>query len=153
VTLTDSTTSRRRDVLLGQYDTQASRLEYHRVLTEWEARGRRLLGPAAAEPQDLTITELIERCWRHVEAYYVHADKTPTGEVQAMRYALRPLNFLHGPTEARHFGPSALKAVRELWVTGYAHPTYGGKSTRPANTCCRTSFVAFACFRLRYSLS
>ena len=32
----------RRDVLLGIYDTDASRATYHSVLAEWRANGRRL---------------------------------------------------------------------------------------------------------------
>jgi integrase len=123
VTLTDAATGRRRDVLLGRHGTKASKEEYKRVVLEWEANERRL--PGAAPTADLTIAELIRRYWQHVEAYYRHDDGTPTGEVQAMRYALRPLNHLHGRSEARHFGPSSLKAVRELMIRGYEHPNYG----------------------------
>jgi hypothetical protein len=47
VTLTDGL-GNRRDVLLGKYGTAASRSEYLRVITEWEASGRRLLAPADA---------------------------------------------------------------------------------------------------------
>jgi integrase len=125
VTLTDAVTGRRRDVLLGRHGTKASKDEYKRVVLEWEANERRL--PGAAPTSDLTLAELIRQYWQHVEAYYRHEDGSPTGEVQAMRYALRPLNHLHGQTEARHFGPSSLKAVRELMVRGYEHPKYGAQ--------------------------
>ena len=135
VTLTDALTDRRKDHLLGKYDTEASRAEYKRVVVEWEANGRRL--PDAAHGADLTVAELIERYWRHVEGYYRHADGTPTGEVQAMRYALRPLNYLHGRTAAADFGPAALKAVRGLMVQGYDHPKYG-----PQKALCRTRINA-----------
>jgi integrase len=135
VTLTDSLTGQRKDRLLGKYGTAASKEEYKRVVLEWEANGRRL--PEAAPASDLTIAELIERYWRHVEGYYRHADGTPTGEVQAMRYALRPLNYLHGQTLAADFGPAALKAVRELMVKGFQHPKYGKQ--RPV---CRTQVNA-----------
>jgi hypothetical protein len=33
-----------------------------------------------------------------VESYYRNEDGTPTGEVQAMRYALRPLKHVHPNT-------------------------------------------------------
>ncbi|HEX5271267.1 MAG TPA: site-specific integrase [Gemmataceae bacterium] len=125
VTLTDALTGRRRDVLLGPHNTKASREEYKRVVLEWEANERRL--PGASTASDLTVAELIRQYWRHVEEYYRHEDGTPTGEVQAMRYALRPLNHLHGQAEAGRFGPSALKAVRELMVRGYEHPKYGAQ--------------------------
>jgi integrase len=135
VTLTDAVTGRRKDHLLGKYNTLASKEEYKRVVLEWEARGRRL--PEAGRAVDLTVAELIARYWRHVEEYYRHADGTPTGEVQAMRYALRPLNHLHGPMSVVDFGPSALKAVRELMVHGYTHPNYG-----PQKPLCRTRINA-----------
>jgi hypothetical protein len=123
VTLTDSATGRRVDKLLGKYNTAASRQEYKRVVVDWEANGRHL--PEVQAVADLTIAELIERYWKHVEGYYQHRDGTETGEVQAMRYALRPLNYLHGKLTASTFGPIALKAVRELMVKGYHHPKYG----------------------------
>jgi integrase len=113
----------RRDVLLGRYDSEESKAEYQRVLVEWEANGRRL--PAREAPSDLTVAELIERFWRWSEGYYRRADGTPTSEVDALRHSLRPLNYLHGQTPARDFGPVAVKAVRELMVHGYDHPKYG----------------------------
>jgi integrase len=135
VTLPDSTTGRRKDVLLGKYGTKASKDEWQRVVVEWEANNRRL--PEAAHVSDLTITELADRYWQHVESYYRHADGTPTGEVQAMRYALRPLTHLRGPSPASDFGPAALKSVRDVMVRGYEHPKYGKQT--PA---CRTQVNA-----------
>jgi integrase len=121
-------------VLLGKHNTAASRQEYKRVVVEWEANARQLAGATAS---DMTVAELIERHWRHVEDYYKHLDGTATGEVQAMRYALRPLNYLHGKMIAGTFGPIALKAVRELMIRGYTHPKFGEQ--KPA---CRTQVNA-----------
>jgi integrase len=121
----------RRDFLLGTYGTDGSKAEYQRVLLEWEAHGRRL--PAREAAADLTVAELIERFWRWSEGYYRHADGTPTSQADALRYSLRPLNYLHGESPARDFGPGALKAVRELMVKGYDHPRYG-----PQAPLCRT---------------
>jgi integrase len=135
VTLTDAVTSQRKDCLLGAYNSAASKAEYKRVVVDWEARGRRL--PQTGRTDDLTLAELITRYWRHVEEYYRHADGTPTGEVQAMRYALRPLNHLHGSLPIGDFGPSALKAVRELMIHGYDHPKFGTQ-----NPICRTRINA-----------
>lgn len=125
VTLVDSHTKQRHDCLLGKYDTDASRAEYKRVVVEWEAAGRRLPPP---DDGDLTVAELALRYWKFVEEYYRRADGSETGEAYAIAYALRPLKFLHGHTTARDFGPSALKAVRELMVTGYEHPEFGEQS-------------------------
>ncbi len=135
VTLTDAVTGQRKDHLLGEYNSAASKEEYKRAVLDWEARGRRL--PQSTPATDLTLAELIAGYWRHVEEYYRHVDGTPTGEVQAMRYALRPLNHLHGSMIVSAFGPSALKAVRELLIHGYEHPKYG-----PQKPLCRTRINA-----------
>ena len=45
----------------------------------------------------------------------------------SMMYSLRPLNYLHGKTLVQDFGPSALKAVRELLIHGYMHPKHGAQ--------------------------
>jgi integrase len=135
VTLTDALTGKRKDHLLGKYNSAASRAEYKRLVLDWEARGRRLPdGKAAA---DLTVVELADRYWLYVESYYRHADSTPTGEVQAMRYALRPLRHLHEQVPVMDFGPAHLKSTRELMVRGYEHPKYG-----PQGALCRNQVNA-----------
>jgi len=102
---------------------------------EWEANERHLINaPADA---DLTITELIDRFWRHAQTYYRHPDGSNTGELTALTYSLRALRYLHGATLAKEFGPSALKGVRELFVTGYEHPKYG-----PQKPLCRNQVNA-----------
>jgi integrase len=131
VTLTDAVTGRRKDHLLGKYNTAASKEEYKRVVLEWEASNRRL--PQAAPETDFTIAELIERYWHFSENYYRRPDGTPTNEVDALRYSLRPLNYVHGRHAAAEFTPANLKAVRDLMVTGYDHPKYG-----PQPALCRT---------------
>jgi integrase len=122
VTLTDGFGAR-RDVLLGEYGTTASRAEYARVIAEWEANGRRL--PAKAVGNELSINELALAYWRHAEQHYRRPDGTKTSEQNEYRMALRPLKHLYGGTPAQAFGPLALKAVRELMVTGYLHPRFG----------------------------
>jgi hypothetical protein len=103
----------RRDVLLGPHGSQASRVEYARVIAEWEANGRR---PANDPVADLTVNELIVRFWSHAERHYCHPDGTPTGELREYRFSLRPLRELYGHTPAAAFGPLALKALRQAMV-------------------------------------
>jgi integrase len=121
--------------LLGKYGTAASKAEYKRVVLDWEANGRRL--PHTAAASHVTVAELIDRYWQHVQTYYRRPDGSPTGEVQCFRYALRPLNHLHGQTLVNEFGPAGLKAVRELMIKGYEHPKYG-----PQKPHCRTRINA-----------
>jgi hypothetical protein len=40
----------RRDALLGRYGTRASRVEYARIIAEWEAAGRSLVATSQATP-------------------------------------------------------------------------------------------------------
>lgn len=111
----------RRDVLLGKYDTAASRKEYRRVLAEWEANGRQ----PTAHNEELTVSELIERFWTHAEGYYRRPDGSNTNELDDYKYSLRPLKHLYATLPAREFSPLKLEAVRRLMVTGYDHPKFG----------------------------
>jgi hypothetical protein len=59
VTLTDGLGGR-KDILLGKHGTKESRVEYARVIAEWEAAGRTVPRESAAG-FDLTIHELRRR--------------------------------------------------------------------------------------------
>ena len=87
--------------------------------------------------------QLCDRYWQHVEACYRRDDGAPTGKVQAMRHALRPLKLHYGPILARDFGPGALKGVRQMMIDGYDHPRFG-----PQKRSCRTAVNA-KCTRIR----
>jgi integrase len=108
----------RRDIYLGKYDSPESWEKYGRVLAEWRAHGIAPPAPArdGAEPGGPSVNEVTLTFWRHAEDYYRHADGTPTGELDNLRLALRPLRELYGGTPARDFGPKALKAVRQAMI-------------------------------------
>jgi integrase len=106
----------RRDVLLGLYDSPASKTEYDRVIAEWVANGWRLTGPSLAGSAVLSVNELILRFWPHAEQHYRHPDGTPTNELNDFRLSLRPLRELYGHTAVKDFGPLALKAVRQKLI-------------------------------------
>ena len=110
-----------KDIYLGRYGSRASKAEYDRLIAEWLANGRRLVHQAEA----ISVMELIDRFWHHVEQHYRKPDGTPTSEVQWFRASLRPLRHLYGLTPARDFGPLAFQAVRQLMLSGYEHPKYG----------------------------
>jgi hypothetical protein len=71
VTLPDGAGGR-RDIQLGASGTKESRLEYARVIAEWQAADRRLPHPEAGP--GLTINELIIAFLPHAERHYRHAD-------------------------------------------------------------------------------
>jgi integrase len=101
----------RKDVLLGVYDTDASKAEYQRVLAEWRATAGR-----AAAPSGLSDNEVILAFWQHAGQHYRHPDGKPTNELNDYRLTLKPLKELYGHTGAADFGPLALKAVRQHMV-------------------------------------
>lgn len=67
-------------------------------------------------PHPLTVTELIHdfRAW--AEGYYRSLEGEPTGEIHAIRDALRPLASLFGRTLAAEFGPRKLVALRDAMI-------------------------------------
>jgi integrase len=115
VTLTDGRGGR-KDVLLGKHRSRESRVEYARVIAEWESAGRSQGCVAALA--DLTVNELAIRYWTHAEQHYRRPDGTPTNELSDLRLSLQPLKRLYGHTVAKNFGPMALKAVRQAMLTG-----------------------------------
>lgn len=97
---------------LGHYGTDESKERYSRLIAEWAAGG----GRAPLETESITIVELIDRYWDHVQSYYRRADGTPTWEQSNIRQAIRPVAMLYGQTPAHEFGPRAIKAVRQQWI-------------------------------------
>ncbi|MFL5343018.1 MAG: tyrosine-type recombinase/integrase [Gemmataceae bacterium] len=121
VTLTDSVSGRRRDLLLGQFGTKESKAEYGRAIQQWEAASRRLDEPA---PTDLTVNEVLVRFFTHAEQHYRQPDGTPTGEVANYVDAVRPLKQFFGSEPAADFGPLKLKSIqRHLAANGLARST------------------------------
>jgi integrase len=122
VALVDAVSGRRRDVLLGKFGTAASRREYGRAISEWEAAGRRIIETAA--PSDISINEMLLRFLDHAEQHYRNAAGEPTGEVENYKDAMRPLKALYGETLASEFGPLKLKALqRHMVQAGLSRPT------------------------------
>jgi integrase len=101
-------------MLLGKHGTAASRVEYARIVSEWEAAGRSLLRPATPTPSDLSVNELILRYWKHAEVYYGFDGER--GDEGCFRSVLRVLRESYGHTQAIAFGPLALKACRMAMV-------------------------------------
>jgi integrase len=98
-----------KDYYLGPWKTQASKVEYDRLVGVWLAGGRRMPGSGLS---DITVTEVIARFWEHAQTYYRHPDGSPTSEIRSYKPPLAILNRLYGTTPARDFGPLALDAAR-----------------------------------------
>ncbi len=121
-----------RDVYLGQHGTAESRAQYDAVIADWLA-GRRAATPGSAPGSGrngATISELVLAFLAHAETYYIK-NGTQTGEVDCLRFSLRPLVELHGRTRVGDFGPLSLKAVRERMIArGLARGTINARINR-----------------------
>jgi integrase len=110
---------RRREILLGQWESPESKAEYARVLAELAANQGSMRpktrGPA---PADITINEVVLAFWRYADQHYRSPDGTPTGELENLQNALRPLKALYGRTHARDFDSACLEALQEELVRG-----------------------------------
>jgi integrase len=112
-------------VLLGAYDSAESHERYRALTAAWVKNSGQL--PSYSQ---VTILHLIKAFWKHAQAYYVHADGTPTSEPKNLRYALRPLKKLFGRLPVSEFGPLKLKLVRdEMIKIGWAR-TYINRQVR-----------------------
>jgi len=85
---------------------------YHQALAEWLAAGRQL----PADPQLITVKELLARFWVHAEHYYRTLTDGRSKELEQFRVALRPIKELYAETQAADFGPLALQAVRHKMI-------------------------------------
>lgn len=117
VTLTDAQTRKRRDYWLGEYDSPESREQYHRLIAEWEASGRRLpqsdpASPPGVSSGGITITELIHAFWRWAEP------TQSANDIYKMKATLRLLRRMFGTTSALEFGPKRLRLLRDEMIRG-----------------------------------
>lgn len=131
-----------RDVYLGKHDTEASRVEYRRVVAEYLAAGvvaGRDAGPAGSVPSvtasasaPISVAAMALAFWKHAQGHYhPSADGSPSGELGNVKASIRPLNLLYGEAPGREFGPKALRAVRERMIRdGLARPTINARVNR-----------------------
>ena len=111
-----------KDHLLGPFNSPESHEEYRRLVREWLDKH----GKPGKEPEQgrapLSVNEVILAYWKHAAAYY-HFDGR-RGDEACLRDALRVLKSLYGRTQAREFGPKALKACRSEMVARGWSRTY-----------------------------
>jgi hypothetical protein len=97
------------DFYLGPWNTAQSRVNYDRVINEWQARGRRVPHPDE-ERTELLTKELISGYHQFVAA------SMPAVEVEKIRAALKTVREMYGETPAAQFGPVAFQAVRKSLI-------------------------------------
>jgi integrase len=119
-------------MLLGPYGSEESYREYERVLAEWRASNGRM-ADIAHNPclSDMTINELLLAFVDFAETHYRHLDGTPTGELENIKDAVRPLRKLYGHTLANEFSAAGLEAIQsELIQGGLARTTINARINR-----------------------
>src|SRR5689334_22749885 len=104
-----------RDFYLGSHGSPASHAEYDRLIAEWLTNGRSLPVASCGAGSDLTVNEVLLRFLQWSESYY-RKDGVPTSEARMIRDALKVVRRLYGHTQARDFGPLALKTVRQAYI-------------------------------------
>ncbi|QDU23595.1 tyrosine-type recombinase/integrase [Urbifossiella limnaea] len=104
-----------RWVSLGRYNSPESRAEFARLCAELAATSDAATS-ARSSTAGPTVAEVIAAFKEHAEAFYRKPDGTPTGETKEYQQALRIVRELYGHTQAREFGPVALKTVRTAMV-------------------------------------
>jgi len=119
VCLRDPRTGYQRTVYLGPADSTEARLEYMRVLSEWELGDRVVTPPQTAvhrkrlRADTVTVAELILRYFQgYVKLRHSDAEGNLTSHGLQIRTALRILREQAGDTAAEDFGPKALREVR-----------------------------------------
>jgi len=113
VTLVDRSTRRRRDFLLGRFDSPESRVRYDQLIAAWQARGHRL----PSDPRVVTDAAGISvRALCQGYEAYIEPLISPS-HFKSIRNTLRGLKAAFGDTSAATFGPRKLKQLRE----GMAH--------------------------------
>jgi integrase len=109
VTIYDIDTHKRREVVLGDYDSPTTRQTYSRVLAEWERLGRRV-GPQAARPRAIVVgASVAELC----AAFLQDAEgRVSPIQIRVYKMALRLLLQQWGDWPAASVTPQDLRALR-----------------------------------------
>ncbi len=97
-----------KDHYLGPWGSRRAKIEYRRLIGEWNANG----GMSGGAGRAVTVAELVLAYRKFAATYYA----APSREPAQIRLAMRPLVGMYGHTLARDFGPLALKAVRQTWI-------------------------------------
>jgi hypothetical protein len=103
-----------KDFYLGPWRSKVSKLEYDRLIREWIAAGcptRRVAGT-----NDITVVELAAAYQAFAKQYYRKNGK-PTDTIYQIQQATVIICERYGRTDARDFGPLALKAIQADLIT------------------------------------
>jgi len=113
-----------RDFYLGPFGSDEAQEQYHRIVGEWLARGRKPPNQPKRKPRraptaegsdtgadELTIRELVDQYQAWGEARYTRSTQAITNY-----YASLPMVDCYGSLPVDQFSPNKLRAVRQLMI-------------------------------------
>ncbi len=95
---------------LGPFGSEDSKTKYATLKAEWLVSKN--AQKFVQEPDGPSIASVCLAYLDHAEAYYGEDSK----ELEAMKYAVRPLSELYAELPAKAFGPLEFKTVRSWWL-------------------------------------
>ena len=134
---------------LGVHGSEDSIERYQRFVAELVSSPSTATAKHATPSLDgISVAEILSAYRKHAEAYY-QKNGTPTGQLAIVKAALRPVRQLYGRALASEFGPTALKAVRQVMIDGDKQPTKNGRPRKPLcrNEVNRRIRIIKACFK------
>ena len=115
VTLPDVATGRRRDFMLGEFNSPESRARYHELIAAWEQRGRRLPDSPAAPTQAraVSVNEALELFYDDMQRRCRKPSGEPTGTAPDFAITIDYLRRLFGQMPLAEFGADQLERLRD----------------------------------------
>ncbi|MCH7838855.1 MAG: site-specific integrase, partial [Planctomycetes bacterium] len=107
-----------RDRYLGKFGSTESHEKYHQLIAQWVTTCKETERDSAgkrAPREDLRISELLVAYLEFADGYY-RRNGTPSGEVDNVKDAARPLATLYKDARVSEFGPTDLKSVRDAMI-------------------------------------
>lgn len=118
-----------QQVWFGPFDDPATHARFAAFKAEWEANGRQL--PGRDDDAPATVADLVASYLVFAETYYRKPDKTPTHEIENVRYTVRPLLELYGQLSVAEFDLRRLKLLRERMIdSGLSRSTVNNRVSR-----------------------
>jgi integrase len=114
----------RKDIVLAQWNTQASKQEYQRVIAEWLAAGK-----VSSKQDVITVSEICVDYTKASKKRYQDKDGNPTEEFKTVQRIMRLLRSNFGRTDASEFKALRFKAIRQIIAEN------GVSETKPAPIC------------------
>src|SRR5262245_9091562 len=107
----------RKDVYLGDYNSEKAKAECVRILGEMRAATPatvfQRLASARVDVKRPSVNEILLAFLRFTDGHYRATDGSETRELSAYRQCCRVVREMYGHKQADEFGPVALKAVRQ----------------------------------------